>query len=468
MSPRLILSSLTLLTLACAPPAPRVIAPPPAAARVWIFALERPERPEQDRYVFIAAADLSAAVHFLSKARAATLFALGYEQSPEELGLTLGPLPASQPCRQSCGLTRPSVSYALRLDAAGEPRWMDGATVTGAVIDLLVPDHGARCNAGCLRVTSPSLDLGVSQPVALVTEVLGVSAILGTQDGRLIRVRGTPELEALCTANGFAISAAFLQPGSRTLWLASSDGRLATVALDAISPGAPCPLTIEGRVPAGVHRLAGPQSGPLDHLHTLSSTGALGRVEGGRYRHLALLPRRVDELDPNNPTRYGFLLDRGDVVYASIGARELAVLRGDNLALRRPEITGVAQVNLISAVVSGGEVLIAASANNVMRIVDDIPVPIVDPTLTDHPWSSPASIAVLQGRAVALLRDGFFGEWSARLGYCPQQATTVMQDATQSAVVGDALFVADGTDPNRAPPYLVHWITPDRTERCPQ
>lgn len=47
------------------------------------------------------------------------------------------------------------------------------------------------------------------------------------------------------------------------------------------------------------------------------------------------------------PTRYGFLI-AGDVVYASIGARELAVLRGDKLVLRRPETTVVAQVNLLS------------------------------------------------------------------------------------------------------------------------
>lgn len=468
MSLRLSLALFLVLPLACAPPAPLVIAPPPGTARVWIFALERPERPEQDRYIFIAAAELSSAVQLLGKARPATLFALGYDQSPEELGLALGPLPVAQVCQRSCELTRPAARYALRLDGATEPRWMDAGTDTGAVIDLLVPDHVSRCNAGCLQVASPSLELGSSQPVALVSEVLGVSAILGTQDGRLIRVRGTPELEPLCTLDGFAISASFLQPGSRTLWLASSDGRLATVALDAISPATPCPLSIEGRIPPGVHRLAGPPSGAIDRLHTLSSTGALGRFQGGRYQPLALLPRRVDDLDPANPTRYGFLLDRGEVVYASIGARELAVLRGDTVVLRRPDTTAVAQVNLISAVLSREGVWIAASANNVMEIVDDVPVPIVDPTLTDHPWSSPASIAVLQGRAVALLRDGFIGEWSARTGYCPQQATTVMQDATQSAVVGDALFVADGTDPNRAPPYRVHWITPDRTERCPE
>lgn len=442
-----------------------MIAPPPYAARTWIFALERPERPQSDRYVFIAATDLSTAVHFLGKQSPATLFALGYEQSPAVLGLDLGTLPTAQACARRCALIRPAMSYALRWDGSSELRWTD-ATVTAAVIDLLVPDHPSRCNAGCLTVRSPSLELGSSQPVALVTEVEGVSAILGTQDGRLLRIRGTPELEPLCTASGFAISAAFLQPGSRALWLAASDGRLATLDLDAIAPGAPCPLTAQGRLPPGVHRLAGPPSGALNTLHTLSSTGALGRYEDGQYHPIALLPRRMDEDDPTVPTRYGFLFDRGDVVYASIGARELAVLRGEDLVLRRPETTGVAQVNLISGAISDGTLWIAASANNILKVEDDIPVPVRDASLAAHPWSSPAALAFLQGRAVVLLRDGFFGEWTARTGYCPQQATTVMQDPTQAAVVGDALFVADGTDPNRAPPYLVHWVTPDRSERC--
>ena len=373
-------------------------------------------------------------------------------------------MPAARACQRRCALIRPAQSYALRWDGASEPRWTD-ATVTAAVIDLLVPDHLSRCNAGCLTVRSPSLDLGSSQPVTLVTEVEGVSAILGTQDGRLLRIRGTPDLEPLCTASGFAISAAFLQPGARAVWLVASDGRLATLDLDAIPPGAPCPLTVQGQLPPGVHRLAGPPSGALTTLHTLSSTGALGRYEGGQYHPIALLPRRVDD-DPTFSTRYGFLFDLGDVVYASIGARELAVLRGDKLVLRRPETTVVAQVNLLSGAISEGALWIAASANNVMKVEDDIPVPVPDPSLAAHPWSSPAALAFLQGRAVVLLRDGFFGEWTARTGYCPQQATTVMQDATQAAVVGDALFVADGTDPNRAPPYLVHWVTPDRSERC--
>jgi len=464
VSPRLIFAALCFLPFACTPPPPTVIAPPPLAARTWIFALERPERPQSDRYVFIAASDLSAAVHFLGRQSPATLFALGYDQSPEALGLDLGTLPVAQACERRCALTRPDMSYALRWDGGSEPRWTE-ATVTGAVIDLLVPDHPSRCNAGCLTVRSPSLELGSSQPAALVTEVEGVSAILGTQDGRLLRIRGTPELEPLCAASGFAISASFLQPGSRALWLTASDGRLASLDLDAIVPGAPCPLVLRGRLPPGIHRLAGPPGGALTKFHTLSSTGALGRYEDGQYHPIALLPRRADD-DPTFPTRYGFLFDRGDVVYASIGARELAVLRGDKLVLRRPETTVVAQVNLLSGAISDGALWIAASANNIMKVEDDVPVPVRDPSLASHPWSSPAALAFLQGRAVVLLRDGFFGEWSARTGYCPQQATTLMQDATQAAVVGNALVVADGTDPNRAPPYLVHWVTPDRSERC--
>lgn len=127
------------------------------------------------------------------------------------------------------------MSYALRWDGGSEPRWTE-ATVTGAVIDLLVPDHPSRCNAGCLTVRLPSLELGSSQPAALVTEVEGVSAILGTQDWRSSRIPGTPELEPLCAASGFAISASFLQPGLRALWLTASDGRLASLDLDAIVP----------------------------------------------------------------------------------------------------------------------------------------------------------------------------------------------------------------------------------------
>ncbi|MFO0728825.1 MAG: hypothetical protein U1E65_33915 [Myxococcota bacterium] len=452
--------------LGCSPTPPTVLGLPAEGLRSWIFAFERPERPETDRYVFVALEDPGAAVHFLSTRPASTLFALGYDRSLSELGLVAGTLPAAAACARSCEVDRPLRSFALPYNQS-TAAWSEVASVTPAVFDLLIPDHATRCNEGCLSITSTFASNGPSPITAVVSQrpsldAEATRAVLLRADGAMFESTGPGVLRPLCGAGQLQPTAAFLQAGASSLWVATADGRLGTIALDRVEPAAPCALDQEIlRVPPAIVRLGGPLTGPITALHAITSTGALGRIVGTTYTPLRALKLQDQDLT----TRYGFVVEHQGTVFATPGGIELAVVRGDHITVLTTEAQ-IVPVHLVSATVYRDQLYIAARRSNLLTVVDEHLVGVPGSAVGDVRWSSPNGLAALQGRLVASAKDGEFAQWSPATGYCPSQTVGQhRQDGSQTAVVGGSFMVGDTSDPG-VQDNQIWWLTPTKSERC--
>lgn len=458
------------LLAACSGEAPSFVPLPPlpSSAQSWVFAATQGAARDAEALQLTALPGQGQLVRLVSAQRALRLHAWAYAATLEELGVEAGPLGAAEPCQRSCGLLQPQRMFTLDF-ARGRPgEWTEVSALEPGILSALVPDAEARCQQGCLSYTVATAPLEPRQVTAfLVQETLSASepttaesALLGLVNGALYRVQGPGQLAKICgPGSGFAPTAAVDRRRHR-LWTSRGDG-VGYIELDQLDPDLPCPFTRTATL-SDVLRLSLTPDREPPELLSLSSTGAVVRVQGAKTKPLGLMTAQ------DNQVYAGFVLSLGSVGYVGAGINELGVIEGDRLSFLRDFSLGARPAMAESVLYHQGDVYFGFRTYNlfVQRQAQGMISPLDEgPVRMNTTWDDPENLAVLDGRIVALLNNGLVGEWSARTGYCPLQGRFTPLSSRYMVNVQGTLVVPDG-DALDAPEWLVRWLIPRRPVRC--
>lgn len=458
-----------LVMVGCSAPAPVVLGVPSWPAKSWVFGVE--EDGASPNLQLTARADLEEPLHLVLNHDKARVHAVAYEVPLERLGLSAGPIEGAAPCERSCELTRAAQAFQLQFDPAHTAGWSQVSKVDPVLLDALVPDRGARCIEGCLVVTATKASLPTTVATAFLLperahptrEGEALSGLLGLVDGTMYRVGGPGSLERLCEPAAIHITSAAWDAGAGRAWIATEAGEIGYLELSAIERGRPCPFVVTSSVSARIVKLALAESGASERLLALSSTGALGRLEAGQYRSLGAVALRNGEIDSKD----GFLIGLGERAYASIGGDEIGLLRGDTLLHQTSFSLGAKLTQALSVLPFDGRLYFGFLTYNLFVESGGRIEPLDEgPSRQFTNWDDPHSLAALEGRVVASLNKGLFGEWSSYNHYCPPSGRFAVDSARHTLNIKRTIFWGDADDSDGTAPRQVYWIVPDRSEQC--
>lgn len=459
-----------LLLAGCSAPGPVVLGAPSWPAKSWIFGVV--EEGAKGELQLTARADEEAEpIRLVLSRDRARLHAVAYDVPLNTLGLGQGPIEAAAPCDRRCALTRYAQGFELQYDTAHEAGWAQVAKVDDALLDALVPDRRDRCIEGCMVVTATQARLPTAAATAFLLaerphptrEGEFESGLLGLVDGALYRVGEPGSLQQLCEPAGLHITAGDWDPIAGRAWIATATGQIGFMELALAVPDRPCPFVATSSVAGRIVRIAVSKDAPAERLLVLSSTGALGRIEAGRYRYLGAVALRNTETDSND----GFLRDFGETAYASIGGDDIGLLRGDVLTHQTGFSLGAKLTQALSIMPFAGRLYFGFLTYN-LYVEKDGRIEPLDEGLSRQRinWDDPHSLAVLEGRVVVSLNKGQFGEWSSHDHYCPTSGRFSLDSARFTLNIKRTVFWGDADDSDHIRPREVYWIMPDRTEEC--
>lgn len=459
-----------LLGAGCSAPAPIVLGFPNWPAKSWVFGIQ--EDSASPNLQLTARADLEEPLELVLNQDKARIHAVAYEVPLERLGLSAGALEDAAPCERSCGLTRAAQAFELQYDPAHSAGWSQVSKVDPVILDALVPDRRDRCIEGCMVVTATQARLPTTVATAFLLperahptrEGEALSGLLGLVDGTMYRVGGPGSLERLCEPASIYITAAAWDAGAGRAWLATAAGQIGYLELSAVERGRPCPFVATSSVSGRIVRLAlSPSAPPSERLLVLSSTGALGRLEAGRYRSLGAVALRNGETDSGD----GFLIDLGEKAYASIGGDDIGLLRGDTLTHQAGFSLGAKLTQALSVMPFDGRLYFGFLTYNLFVESDGRIEPLDEgPSRQFTNWDDPHSLAALEGRIVVSLNKGLFGEWSSYNHYCPPSGRFGIDSPRHTLNIKRTIFWGDADDSDGTAPRLVYWIVPERSEQC--
>lgn len=458
-----------LLLASCSAPAPVVLGSPIWPAKSWVFGVQ--EEGAAGDLQLTARADDSAPLRLVLNQNRARLHAVAYNVPLETLGLVAGPIEAAGRCERRCALTRYAQGFELQFDSSHATSWTQVTSVDGALLDAMVPDRRDRCIEGCMVVTATQARLPTAAATAFLLserphptrEGESESGLLGLVDGAMYRVGGPGSLERLCEPAGLHITAGDWDPVAGRAWIATTSGQIGFIELARAVPGQPCPFVATSSAAGRIVRVAVAKDAPAERLLVLSSTGALGRIEAGRYRRLGAVALRSTETDSND----GFLRDFGQTAYVSIGGDDIGMLRGDVLTHQTGFSLGAKLTQALSILPYEGRLYFGFLTYN-LYVEKDGRIEPLDEGLSRQRinWDDPHSLAVLEGRVVVSLNKGQFGEWSSHNHYCPTSGRFSLDSARFTLNIKRAIFWGDADDSDHIRPREVYWIMPDRTEEC--
>ncbi len=458
-----------LLGAGCSAPAPIVLGFPSWPAKSWVFGIQ--EDIASANLQLTARADLEEPLELVLNHDKARIHAVAYEVPLERLGLSAGPVEDAAPCERSCELTRAAQAFELQYDPAHSAGWSQVSKVNPVLLAALVPDRGDRCIEGCLVVTATQARLQTTAATAFLLperahptrEGEALSGLLGLVDGTMYRVGGPGSLERLCEPAAIHITAAAWDASAGRVWLATAAGQIGYLDFSAIERGRPCPFVATSSVNGRIVRLALSRSAPSERLLVLSSTGALGRLEAGRYRSLGAVALRNGEFDTSD----GFLIDLGERAYASIGGDDIGLLRGDTLTHQTGLSLGAKLTQALSVMPFDGRLYFGLLTYNLFVERGGRIEPLDEgPSGQFSNWDDPHSLASLEGRIVVSLNKGLFGEWSSHNHYCPPSGRFAIDSARHTLNIKRTIFWGDADDSDGTAPRQVYWIVPDRSEQC--